>query len=77
MIQVTMREWVVLTFIRLHIERNGVAPTHGEIIDGCKCGCRYTVIKILMGLSAKKLIIVNHGKARGIEVRNVPVGVQP
>jgi len=77
MIQLAMREWVVLSFITRYIDTQGHAPSMSEIMHGCglhsTCGVRMR----LDDLEALGLIIRQRHKSRAIVLHRQPVMVQP
>ena len=75
MIEVTMREWVMLTFIRHYIKRYGRSPTHAEISKGCGWNHRDSPSIYLLRLAGKGVVTLKHKESRGIVLRNVTVGV--
>lgn len=74
MIQVTMQEWNILTFIRAYKKQCGVAPTLPEIAEGIGVS-RWTVARSLLHLSAKNLVTIRHGQRRGVTLNRVEIGV--
>jgi repressor LexA len=77
MIQLAMREWVVLSFITRFIDTKGYAPSMSEIMRGCglhsTCGVRMR----LDDLEALGLISRQRHKSRAIVLHRQPVMVQP
>ena len=77
MIQIAMREWVVLSFITHFIDTRGYAPSMSEIMHGCglhsTCGVRMR----LDDLEALGLITRQRHKSRAIVLHRKPVSVQP
>lgn len=76
MIQVTMTEWNILTFIRAYKAHCGVAPMLSEIAEGIGVS-RWTVARSMLHLSAKKLVTIRHGQQRGVTLNHAPTGVAP
>lgn len=78
MIEVSMKEWNVLTFVRGYCFRHGFSPTQTEIANGCKLPDRKAVRRVLIDLKIKGLVSYDvDAKKRALRLINVPVGVQP
>lgn len=77
MIQVTMREWTVLTFIRNFRREHGFSPSKRDIMAGCELSSEGAQT-VCVRLKAFGLIRMRDGsRGRTIVPCDVAVGVTP
>lgn len=78
MTQVTMREWVVLTFVRNYWQEYGVAPSRREIMDACGLGSTSVANYILRDLEAAGVVRIGEASSnRTVVPCDVTAGVMP
>jgi sulfur relay (sulfurtransferase) DsrC/TusE family protein len=78
-IQVTMTEWNVLTFMRNFSFRYGRMPRQSEIARGCGMKNRNRPRQLLIQLNRKGLVVYEWGTGKRVSLRltNTCVAVQP
>lgn len=74
MTQLTMREWLTLTYIQRHMQRWQSAPKLMDIRSGCALG-KHEAIQQIRRL--QKLGLVNQRMNRVYPLGGVVVGVEP
>lgn len=77
MIQITMREWVVLSYLTHYITTHGHAPTMRQIAKGCGFKSTSYARARLDDLEALGLITRQRKKARSVVLCACQVAVQP
>lgn len=78
MIQVTMQEWVILTFIKTYKQQHGYSPSARDVAMGCGISNRYAAYRLLVKLKYAGLLnFAGNGRGRAITLFDVRVGVMP
>lgn len=77
MIQLTIREWVVLTFITQYIRDHKRAPTLREIAKGTGWRSADIPCRVVCELEACGVLESTAGKLRTTRLLSCVVGVQP
>lgn len=77
MIQVTMREWNVLTFIQSFVRKHGYVPTTAQIMAGCGIRSAAAFEDAMFALREEGLVSKRDGATMTWRVCKMPVGVAP
>lgn len=77
MIQVTMREWRLLTFIQHYTQQHGYSPSSRDILKGCGYTTTSTVQDHLKKLEAAGVLTRGERRNRTIVLCAVQIGVAP
>jgi hypothetical protein len=76
MIEVSMMEWNILTFIRHFRQQHGFSPTRIEIASGCGCG-RGSVSRCLLRMKGRGLVDWKDTPLHSIMLCAVAIGCAP
>jgi hypothetical protein len=76
MIEVSIEQWNILTYIRKYRDQHGRSPVLREIMSGCNCSST-TVYQHLMRMTGKGLVLRQGPSLRDIVLIDKPVGVKP
>lgn len=79
MTQVTMREWAILTFIRVYWKEHGISPSITEVTDGRGTSSRGTTYRLLKKMEKRGLLRCGGEthRRRSIVLCKIAVGVTP
>lgn len=78
MIEISMRQWTVLTFIDTYWRQHGVTPSRREIAAACGIASANTANLIIRDLEAAGVVRVGEAKSnRTVTLCDVEVGVTP
>lgn len=79
MIPVTMKQWVILTFIRNYRQQHGVSPSSADIAQGCAIRSQYAAYRLLKKMRIAGVVSFGSKpkRARTLTLCNVEVAVTP